>query len=270
MTASSRRIVDRLFIATVEAVTTFMIEYQTESKIATLTFADGKVNAMNIEWCQLFSAKLAELEQDDNVHAVVLTSGERVFSAGVDLKRVVAEDPDYVQPFIDSLCNCFRDAFVFPKPMIVAINGHAIAGGCIVASCGDFRVSHSRVRIGLPELRVGVPLPAIAVEIVRRVATPVALQAMLNSGANYRDQAAIEAGLVDKIVDKDSLVEEAIEHARRLAGIPAATFRLMKQQIREPSLVQADRLEETFGNQVREVWNSPEIREMIEQYAAKM
>jgi len=247
-----------------------MIEIQTESNIATLILADGKVNAMNIEWCRLFSAKLAELENDDSVHAVVLTSGERVFSAGVDLKRVIAEDADYVQPFIDSLCKCFRDAFVFPKPMIVAINGHAIAGGCIVASCGDFRFAHSRARIGLPELRVGVPLPAIAVEVVRRVATPVALQAMLNSGANYRDRVAVEVGLADEIVDKGSLMEKAIQHARRLADIPAATFRLMKQQIREPSLAQADRLEEKFGTQVREVWNSPEIRKMIEQYAAKL
>jgi enoyl-CoA hydratase len=247
-----------------------MIESESQSNIATLTLADGKVNAMSIEWCQLFSAKLAELENDPNVQAVVLTSGERVFSAGVDLKRVVAEEPSYVQPFIDSLCTCFRDAFIFPKPMVVAINGHAIAGGCIIASCGDFRVTHSRVRIGLPELRVGVPLPAIAVEIVRRVASPNALQAMLNSGANYRDQAAVDVGLADSIVDKDALVEDAFDHARRLADIPAATFRVMKQQLRAPSLAQADRLEEKFGQQVRDVWNSHELRAQIAEYVAKM
>ena len=247
-----------------------MIEIQTQSNIATLTLADGKVNAMNIEWCQLFSAKLAELQRDDSVRAVVLGSGQRVFSAGVDLKRVAAESADYVQPFIDSLCTCFRDAFVFPKPLIVAINGHAIAGGCIVASCGDFRVTHSRVRIGLPELRIGVPLPAIAIEVVRRVASPVAFQAMLNSGANYRNEEAIAAGLADQIVDKDQLLEQAFEHAERLASIPSATFRLMKQQIRDPSLVQADRLEEKFGQQVRDVWQSPELRAQIAEYAAKL
>ncbi|WP_075083831.1 enoyl-CoA hydratase/isomerase family protein [Mariniblastus fucicola] len=247
-----------------------MIQLNIESNVATLALADSKVNAMNIEWCQLFSAQLAELEHDDNVRAVVLTSAERVFSAGVDLKRVVAEEPQYVQPFIDSLSKCFRDAFVFPKPLVVAINGHAIAGGCIVASCGDFRVATPRARIGLPELRVGVPLPAIAIEIIRRVASPVALQAMLNSGANYRGKAAVEVGLADEIVEKESLLEAAREHADLLASIPHATFRLMKQQIREPSLVQADRLEEKFGQQVREVWNSSEIRAMIEQYAAKL
>ncbi len=247
-----------------------MIDIQTESNIATLTLADGKVNAMNIEWCQLLSAELAELEKDENVSAIVLTSGEKVFSAGVDLKRVVAEEPSYVQPFIDSLCKCFHDAFVFPKPMVVALSGHAIAGGCVVASCGDFRFATSRARIGLPELRVGVPLPAIAVEIVRRVATPNSLQAMLNSGANYRDEVAVHVGLVDEIVDKDKLLESSVEHAKRLAAIPAATFQLMKQQIREPFLSQADRLEEKFGQQVRDVWNSPEIRAKIKAYAAKL
>jgi len=247
-----------------------MIRLETESHIATLTLADGKVNAMNIEWCQLFSAKLAELQRDDSVRAVVLTSAERVFSAGVDLKRVAAESSDYVQPFIDSLCTCFRDAFIFSKPLIVAINGHAIAGGCIVASCGDFRVTHSRVRIGLPELRIGVPLPAIAIEVVRRVATPVALQAMLNSGANYRNAEAVAVGLADEIVDKEQLMDSAFEHAERLAAIPAATFQLMKQQVRDASLAQADRLEERYGQRVREVWNSPELRRQIEEYAAKL
>jgi len=247
-----------------------MIEIQTESNIATLTLADSKVNAMNIEWCRLFSAKLTELDQDPEVHAVIVTSAERVFSAGVDLKRVVAEDPSYVQPFIDSLCKCFRDAFVFQKPLVVAINGHAIAGGCIVASCGDFRVAHSRVRIGLPELRVGVPLPAIAVEIIRRVASPVALQAMLNSGANYRDDAAVQVGLADSIVGKEELIASATEHANRLAEIPSATFQLMKRQIRQPSLDRADHLEATLGAQVREVWNSPEIRATITAYASRL
>jgi enoyl-CoA hydratase len=247
-----------------------MIETELNSNIATLRLADGKVNAMNIEWCQLFSQKLAELEQSDNVHAVVVTSAERVFSAGVDLKRVVAESPDYVQPFIDSLSKCFRDAFVFPKPMIVAINGHAIAGGCIIASCGDFRLATSRSRIGLPELRVGVPLPAIAVEVVRRVASPMALQAMLNSGANYRDQAAVDVGLADEIVAKETILESAIEHATRLSSIPSVTFRLMKQQIRWPSLERADRLEEKLGNEIRDAWNSAEIRASVKQYADKL
>ena len=247
-----------------------MIEIQTQSSIATLILDDGKVNVMDIEWCQLFSAKLAELENDDDVQAVVLTSGQRVFSAGVDLKRVVAEPLSYVQPFIDSLATCFRDAFKFPKPMVVAVNGHAIAGGCIVASCGDFRFAAPRARIGLPELRLGVPIPSIAVEVVRRVASPNAFQAMLNSGANYRGEQAVEVGLADMIVDKENLRDKAIEHAQRMAAIPGATFRVMKQQIREPSLAQADHLEKEFGQKIRDVWNSPEVRAMIEDYAAKL
>lgn len=247
-----------------------MIESVLESNIATVHLADGKVNAMNIEWCQQFSQTLVDLETNDEVHTVVLTSAERVFSAGVDLKRVVAEDPAYVQPFIDALSKSFRDAFIFPKPMVVAINGHAIAGGCIVASCGDVRLSHSRARIGLPELRVGVPLPSIAVEVMRRVAAPHAFQAMLNSGANYRDEHAIRVGLADEIVGKEELQETALERAKRLAEIPSATFRLMKQQIRQPSLERADQLEAKFGRQVREAWNSPEIRAAVKAYADRL
>ena len=115
-----------------------------------------------------------------------------------------------------------------------------------------------------------MPLPAIAVEVVRRVASPIAFQAMLNSGANYRDERAVEVGLADKIVDKEKLRDSANEHAQRMAAIPAATFQVMKQQIRDPSLAQAERLEKKFGQEIRDVWNSSEVRAMIEDYAAKL
>lgn len=247
-----------------------MITVSHQSELATITFADGKVNAMDIEWCRTFTQQLKELEGNSRTRAVIVASGERVFSAGVDLKRVIAEDPDYVQPFIDELAHCFRTAFAFSKPMVAAVGGHAIAGGCIVASCADFRIATPRARIGLPELRLGVPLPAIAVEVIRRVALPSAFQMMLNSGANYRDQAAVDAGLADRIVNKEALMEQAAGHATQLAAIPLSTFRVMKQQIRHDSLDRADELERKFGSEVRRIWNSPEIRDTITQYVAKM
>ena len=247
-----------------------MISVTHQSDLATITFADNKVNAMDIEWCGTLTEQLNELENNSGTKAVIVTSAERVFSAGVDLKRVIAEDPDYVLPFIDALSLCFRTAFAFSKPMVAAVNGHAIAGGCIIASCADFRIATPRARIGLPELRLGVPLPANAIEVMRRVATPSAFQAMLNSGANYRDQAAVDAGLADRIVSKEFLMQQTIDQASQLAAIPVGTFRVMKQQIRQESLKRADELELEFGTEVRRLWTSPEIRQTIADYVAKM
>ena len=247
-----------------------MIKVNRESDIATIELADGKVNAMNIEWCREFSMALKVLADDMDVKAVVLTSGEQVFSAGVDLKRVVVEPVSYVQPFIDALSRCFRDAFSFPKPLVVAINGHAIAGGCIVASCGDVRVATNRARIGLPEMRVGVPLPPIAVEVVRRVTTPFAFQSMLNTGANFRGESAVAVGLADEIVLKDELLEVAKGHAAKLASMPLATFQIMKRMLREPYVSRADQLEIAFGDNIRAIWNSPEVKAAVKTFAEKL
>ena len=113
----------------------------------------GPVNALDLE---LLGALTAAFERADS--PVVLTGAGRTFSAGVDLRRIVEEPDSYVAEFLAALARAFLAVFTHPRPTVAAINGHAIAGGCLFALCCDTRVMGAGT-IGLTELAVGVRFP---------------------------------------------------------------------------------------------------------------
>ena len=151
-----------------------MVEVTNVGPIAVVVLKHGKVNAMDIELLESATATLKELAASNSVGAVVLTGTGTVFSAGVDLKRLIAETPAYLDRFFPAIRKLFFEAFTFPKPLVGAINGHALAGGCVLACSCDYRVLNREAKIGMPELRVGLPLPPEGIEILRFVAAVAA------------------------------------------------------------------------------------------------
>src|SRR5262245_17682571 len=145
---------------------TAMIERSQHEGILTLRLAHGKASALDVE---LLDALLHELDGvAEDVHALILTGTGSIFSAGVDLFRLTEEGADYVRRFLPLLSRFLRTLFSFPRPVVAAVNGHAIAGGCVIALACDARLmAEGDATIGLPELLVGVPFPTAAREIVR-------------------------------------------------------------------------------------------------------
>src|SRR5262245_53462848 len=135
---------------------TRMIERTLHEGILTLRLAHRKASALDIE---LLDALLRELDGAvEDVRAIILTGTGSIFSAGVDLFRLTQEGADYVRRFLPLLSRAVRALFAFPKPVVAAVNGHAIAGGCIMVLAADARLmAEGRGRIGIPELLVGVP-----------------------------------------------------------------------------------------------------------------
>ncbi len=220
---------------------------------------------MDIEFCCAFIDALRRLA-DDDCSGVVLVGNDRVFSAGVDLKRWLREGPDYVEPFLQSLENSFTAIFRFPKPIVAAIQGHAIAGGCMIACACDYRLIAPEARIGIPELRIGVPLPMTAIEIVRFVAAPQAFQRIVNVGAIYIGKLAVEVGLADVVASPESILESAMQVAREYATVPLATFQFTKQQVREPILRQIEANREALFQSYLQLWKSPATRDSVARY----
>jgi enoyl-CoA hydratase len=245
-----------------------VIDVETNSGIAVLKMRHGKVNAMDLEFCQALISELRKLKTGD-CRAAILTGNDRVFSAGVDLVRLVREEPVYLETFLPVLIECFQTIFQFPKPLVAAINGHAIAGGCILASACDYRVAHSKVRIGIPELRVGVPLPSIAIEIIRFAVATEALQAMVNVGRNYRGDEAVQVGLADQIVASEEVLDSAMAAAKEFLTIPPSVFFISKKQLRAPANRNVHSNEKEFESLVFELWHSDEIQDVIKKYVAE-
>lgn len=243
-----------------------MIEIQTLDQVVRLSLQHGKVNAMDLEFCQLLTGQLTELAGDSNCRGVILTGNERAFSAGIDLKRLVMEPQDYVDEFFPALTGMFYRAIVFPKPLIVAISGHALAGGCVLASAGDYRLIRPEARIGMPELRVGLSLPAEGIETFRFVLGANYFQRVVTSGRSFQDQEAVLAGLADEICQAETLLDQAEVYAQQYARIPAEVFAITKSQIRQPLLERIEKNRASYSSQVQSMWKSPDIRESVARY----
>ena len=186
-----------------------MIELTSHGVVSVLTMTHGKANALDLELCTALTARLEEYRQS-SARALVITGAGRMFSAGVDLVRVVSGGDTYVRVFLPAVSRAFETLFSLLKPVVAAVNGHAIAGGCIIACAADYRVmARAPGRIGIPELRVGVPFPVVPLEIMRFAAGTRA-QALINRGTTFQADEALAQGLVDAVVDLEALEDEAM------------------------------------------------------------
>ncbi|WP_163509161.1 enoyl-CoA hydratase/isomerase family protein [Fodinicola acaciae] len=207
-----------------------MIETSEQDGVGVLTLARGPVNVLDLEVLTALPNALAAVEAP----AVVITGAGRCFSAGVDLKRIVDGGPAYVAEFLPALSDALYALFTYPKPVVAAINGHALAGGCVLAAACDVRLMSSGT-IGLTELAVGLPFPPVPLEIMRHVVGPVASRMVLVAG-RLQAAEAVPIDLVDGLVSADELLPAAVRQARQLASVPADVYAFSKDQLRRPAL----------------------------------
>ncbi len=243
-----------------------MIEREERDGVAVVRLAHGKASALDAELLEAFADELGTVAESD-ARAVVLTGTGSIFSAGVDLFRVLDGGPEYVTRFLPGLRTAIRSLFTFPKPVVAAVNGHAIAGGCILASACDYRLmARGGGRIGVPELIVGVPFPSLPLEVMRFAVPANRLQEIVYTGRTYDPDAALACGLVDELVEPDALVERASAVARDFAAIPPSAFALAKRQLRSPTLQRADTYAITNDDDALAAWSSPETHAHIRGY----
>ena len=245
-----------------------MIERKDTGGIRTLRLAHGKVSAIDLE---LGEALVAELKDamDPSVKAVILTGSGSSFSAGVDLFRVVKDGPEYGRRFLPILDAFLHAVLTLPKPTIAAINGHAIAGGCILAAACDHRImTEGNGRIGIPELAVGVPFPALPLQIMAARVADGPLRDLVFTGRTVLIDEAKTMGLIDEKCPSGMLMDRAMEVAERMAAIPAGAFALTKQAFYTPILERAKSLADSNARVV-EAWLQPDTYETIRKYLEK-
>jgi enoyl-CoA hydratase len=245
-----------------------MLEQDLTDGILTIRMAHGKVSALDLELCLAMQRAFEDAAADDRVGAVILTGTGSTFSAGVDLPRMVNTGGEYIQNFVEALDAALRGVFVFPKPVVAAVNGHAIAGGAILAFACDYRLM-SGGRIGVPEMLVGVPFPAMALAIVRFAMPSQHLQPMIYFGRTIDAEAARGIGIIDETPAAADLLGRAHTAAQALALIPRDAFRLTKRQLREPYLRDASHIAVASADEIDAVWAARETHDHIRSYLAK-
>jgi enoyl-CoA hydratase len=246
-----------------------MIEREDRDGVVTLRLAHGKASALDLELSEALERQLGEIA-GSGARAVVLTGTGGIFSAGVDLFRLVDEGRDYVDRFLAALKSSFQALFEFPLPVVAATNGHAIAGGCILVQACDYRLmARGGGRIGVPELLVGVPFPAMALEVLRFAVPPERVQEIVYTGGTWTADAALERGLVDEVAEPDALAARAADVAAQLAAVPPAAFRITKRLLRSEVVERARRLAAANDAEAAAVWSAPETHEHIRAYLAR-
>lgn len=215
----------------------------------------GKVNALDLELTEALVDQFDHLADESDVRAVVLTGTGRGFSAGVDLRRAVDDGATYVERFLPSLVQAFVSLFSLPIPAVAAVNGYAIAGGCILAAACDIRVLARGARIGASELQVGVPFPVAALEVLGH-ACGHHQEEVVFRGALISDEEAVRVGLAHEIVDGGAVLSRALEVARSLAAIRPDAYRMAKQQMRRPALTRIEQDQRSVDPAAFEVWAS--------------
>ncbi|MCE6998461.1 enoyl-CoA hydratase/isomerase family protein [Saccharothrix sp. S26] len=206
------------------------VEVERHDGVRVLRLAHGKANTLTPDVCRELTAALAAAEVDGD--AVVVTGAGAMFSAGIDLHRLLA-DTGRVGEFREALVESFSALFHYPHPTVAAVNGNAVGGGAICAAACDYRIMcRGRGRIGTPELRGGIPFPDLGVEILRQSASPGVLVELALRGALYSADQARAIGLVNEVVDPDQLPAAALATARVMRQAPGPLYSWTKRQLR--------------------------------------
>jgi enoyl-CoA hydratase len=238
-----------------------MLDLEERGEITVVRLAHGKVNALDVELLDSIAKTFGSLEAH---RAVVLTGAGRSFSAGVDLKRIVNGGLDYVKVFRPALSAAVKAVFYHPGPVVAAINGHAIAGGCVLAAACDIRLM-SAGTIGLSEMKVGVPFPGVPLEVMRHALGP-ATQRFVLSAALLPPSEAQAAGLIDRVAEPDALLDQALAEAERLAGISPDVYAFTKRQLQGPARERIEGLRQADDDASTRMWASPVVQEKINSF----
>ena len=225
--------------------------------VAVVTLARRPANALDPA---LVTELLAALEQlgRERPAAVVLAGSGGFFSGGADLRVVPELSTDEQAQMVRDVNKLFSGWHAFPRPVVSAVNGHAVAGGLVLALCGDYKVASTSARYGLTEVKVGIPFPSAAMEVVQaELSAPVARRLVL--GAGLIDAAtALAWAIVDEVIAEDAVLARALAVAHERAQLPPGTYELVKRRLRAGAAAGTRGLFSAEGNSS---WDVSEARE---------
>jgi 3,2-trans-enoyl-CoA isomerase len=228
-----------------------------EDGIATVILHRGKVNALNEPLVEELHDNLANVEKDETIGAVILTGEGKFFSFGFDVPEFLAYSRDEFERFLRKFTNLYRYLFLYRKPTIAALNGHTIAGGCMLATACDHRVMVSgKAKISLNEVSFGASVTAGAVEMLAYCIGRRKAQDVLFSGRMFTPEEAYQIGLIDQITKRGKLMEISKSVAKDYSSKDQVAFESIKKLIKGHVF---DRIQQREDDSIREfarIWYS--------------
>lgn len=208
-----------------------LIEIEQLEKVYVLKLNRGIINALNLEIVEEFLRKLKNLKDDSDVFGIVVTSSnEKFFAIGLDIPELFVLSREEFTIFYKKYNQLCMELFSFPKPTIAAITGHAIAGGCILTLCCDYRfIAEGRKLMGLNEIKLGVPVPYLGDCILRQLIGLNNAREVTDIGDFYSPEELFRLGMVDKVLPHNQLLDEAIAQVKSISSSSLSSFKIIKQ-----------------------------------------
>jgi enoyl-CoA hydratase/carnithine racemase len=226
--------------------------------------SDGP-NALNPDLMEAVSGVLAELREDASPPVLLRSAHQVLFSPGWDLKRLAGADRAEVALSLERFNQLIFDLFSYPGPTGAAIEGHAVAGGCLLALCCDLRImAVGRPRIGLSELNLGVPVPSSSLIMLGRRLAPNVVEELVVGGDGCDAERARELGVVHRIAEPSQVIAKTERELARLASKPARAFSATKGFLLGDSWQRMSGMDPAADEAFLDCWFSPETKARID------
>lgn len=199
--------------------------------VGTLRLDRPPMNALDVATQDRLRELAEEATARDDVRAVVIYGGEKVFAAGADIKEMQAMDHAAMVKRSKALQDSFTAVARIPKPVVAAVTGYALGGGCELALCADIRIAGERAKLGQPEILLGLIPGAGGTQRLARLVGPAKAKDLIFTGRQVKAPEALEMGLVDRVVPDEEVYEQARAWAAQLAKGPAIALRAAKESV---------------------------------------
>jgi Delta3-Delta2-enoyl-CoA isomerase len=240
------------------------ISIKRQDDIATIVLNRDKVNALNGVVVEELVEAFRCLEKDGTIKAVILTGTGSFFSFGFDIPEFLSYTKERFTEFLFRFTDFYTYLFIYPKPVIAALNGHTIAGGCMIALACDYRVMVTgKARISLNELAFGSTVFAGSTEMLRFWCGGSIATKILYSGGMFRAEEALELGLINKEVDESGLMTHAIVQAEFMSVKDLKAFAGIKKLLRSHIAEEMKTYEASSIKEFVDIWYSESTRENL-------
>jgi enoyl-CoA hydratase/carnithine racemase len=248
-----------------------MISFEKRGKVALVWLDRSITNAINLSCVKALRATIEGIGSDPEVAGIVLSSSSaNFFSIGFDIPELFDLSREEFGNFYRAVNQMCLELYALPKPTVAAITGHAIAGGCILALCCDYRfIAKGRKLIGLNEVKLGVPVPYPADRMLREIIGMRPAREVMEAGEFYSPEQALELGLVDRVLPLERVVEEAVEMADELGALPGVAYGMIKGNRVENILAEIKERGAEKEKAFIECWYADQTRELLREAIKK-
>lgn len=248
-----------------------MIETEIQDRIAICSLNRGVTNALNANMIQSIHKEFDEIEKNPNIHGVIIrSSNSKFYSIGLDIPELFPLSSEEFTNFYQDFSQLCVKILTLPKPVFTVISGHAIAGGCILALACDYRYAkEGNLKMGLNEIKLGVPVPYIAECILKDLIGIQKTRFVCETGEFFSPEELQKIGLIDKVFPENTLFENAINNINTIVSHPIGAYSKIKEIRNEQILERFEKNYQKSTEEFVELWYSPVTRGRLQEAMTK-